>query len=71
LLHVFRMIFWDSTWGNNVAWLESLAVAALGGFLFRDTIGRKLAAWWDKHHGPHVVRRHKQAMREYEAEKDK
>jgi hypothetical protein len=66
-LHHVYAITWLATWGNNMAWLESLAAAGLVAWLARDHIGRHLAAWWDRHHGPHVVKRHKQAMREHEA----
>lgn len=41
-------------WGN--VWAEPVCAAlALGAaFLFRDRIGRHLAAWWHKHHGVHL-----------------
>lgn len=41
------------TWSNLVASLEWVAVAAVFVWLFRDRIGRHLAAWWHKHHGQH------------------
>jgi hypothetical protein len=62
-------VAWLATWGNNMAWLESLAVAGAVTFLLRHRIGRNLAAWWDRHHGPKAVERHKQALREHEAAK--
>lgn len=68
-----QYILWGATWANNVAALEwTLVLGILGavsGWLARDHIGRHLAAWWDLHHGPYAVRRHKQALAEHEVYK--
>ena len=62
-------ILWGATWGNNTAWLESLIVGGGTVWLFRDHIGKRLAAWWAKHNGPHAVRHHLEALRRREQEK--
>jgi len=64
----FRAVVWDATWGNNMAAVEWGAVMGALGWAARHRIGRNLAAWWDKHHGPHAVERHKQALREHAEE---
>jgi hypothetical protein len=60
---------WHWYWGQaegNVLAVPACAVVAVGlGFLFRDQIGRRAAKWWDHHHGPLAVERHKQALREH------
>lgn len=68
----FRLFFsWPQggTWSNAIEQAEGAAVITLIGWAARDQIGRKLAAWWDVHHGPHAVKRHRQALREHEASK--
>lgn len=70
----FRLFFgWPQggTWSNAIEQAEGAAVIALIGFLGRDHIGRKLAAWVHKHYGPHAVEQHRQALREHEADKRK
>lgn len=62
-------VVWGATWGNNMAAVEWAAVAGVTGWLARDHAGRKLAAWWARHHGPHAVEQHKQALREHEEAK--
>jgi hypothetical protein len=62
-------ILWGATWGNNTAWLESLIVTGLAVWGLRDHIGKHAAAWWAKHHGPHAVRQHLEAMRQHEAKR--
>lgn len=52
VLHDLYAIFWLATWGNNTAWLESLAVTGAVVYLKRDAIGRRTAAWRARHH-PH------------------
>jgi hypothetical protein len=69
VLHDLYAVAWLATWGNNMAWLESLAVTGAVVWLARNPIGRRLAAFWSRHHGPHAVAQHKQALREHEAEK--
>lgn len=66
-----QYLLWGVTWGNNLAQLEWWALAGALGWLGRDRIGRKAAAWWDKHHGPHAVKRQKQAIAKHEAERHK
>ena len=65
-------LFGPGTWGagGNIAATPFLAVpAAVAAYFGRHKIGKHLAAWWDVHHGPHAVKRHKQALREHEAGK--
>lgn len=62
-------ILWGATWGNNTAWLESLIVGGVAVWAFRDHIGKHLAAWWAKHHGPHAIAQHREAMCQHEKEK--
>lgn len=69
VLHDLWAVLWLATWGNNVAWLESLAAVALVAYLKRDAIGHRSAAFWAKHHGPHEVEHHLEALRRHEAEK--
>ena len=69
VLHDLYAVLWLATWGNNMAWLESLVLTGLAVWLGRDHVGRKLAAWWDLHHGEHAVKRHRQALREHEESK--
>lgn len=63
-----QYVLWGTTWGNNMAQLEWTLLLAVLGWLGRDHIGRHLAAWWAKHHGPHAIAQHKQALREHEEE---
>ena len=68
---ILLTLFGPGTWGaggNIVAWVICGALTAAGTWLARDRIGRRAAAWWDKHHGPHAVRRQRQALAEHEAE---
>lgn len=53
----FRLFFgWPvgGTWSNTFAWLEDGGLALFFLWYFRDHVGRRLAAWWHKHHGPHL-----------------
>ncbi len=53
----FRSFFaWPAggTWSNTLAWLEDLGIAASVAWYFRDHVGRSLAAWWHRHHAPHL-----------------
>lgn len=65
-MHAVWAVVWGATWGNNMAAVEWGAAMCVGGYLGRNHIGRKIAAWWDKHHGPLAVERHKQALKEHE-----
>ncbi|HUN38422.1 MAG TPA: hypothetical protein VMU95_41055 [Trebonia sp.] len=67
----FRLYFaWPEggTWSNTIATYEDLA---LGGFVvwyFRDSVGKRLLAWWNKHHGPHMDRRDERMRRHVSTE---
>lgn len=52
VLHDLYAVAWLATWGNNAAWLESLAVAGVAVYVKRDAIGRRTADWRARHH-PH------------------
>lgn len=76
-LHGLYSVLWLQTLGNNVAWLEDLVSAALVAWVSHKlgvlpkvtaAIGKRLAAWWDEHHGDLAVERHKQALREHAQE---
>lgn len=69
VLHDLWRVLWVATWGNNTAALEWAVAGVAIAYLKRDTIGRHLAAWWAKHHGPHEVEHHLEALRLHEAEK--
>ena len=51
-LHDLYAVAWLATWGNNMAWLESLIVTGTVVYLKRDAIGRRTASWRERHH-PH------------------
>lgn len=77
-LHHVYAITWLATWGNNMAWLESLAAAGLVAWVthktgllpkLTDHVGRTLAAWWAKHHGPHAIAQQREALRQHEEAK--
>lgn len=42
------------TWSNMIASLEWVVVAGITVWCFRDRLGRRLAAWWHKHHKEHL-----------------
>jgi len=68
----WRLFFgWPNggTWSNAIEQAAAAVLVAMHGYLARDHIGAKLAAWWARHHGPHAVEQHRQALREHEAEK--
>ena len=62
----WHQILWEATWGNNMAAVEWGMVMAVPGFLLRHHIGRRVAAWWDRHHGPLAEQRHLNALRRHE-----
>lgn len=68
--HAVWAVIWGATWGNNTAALEWAVAMGVAGWLARDHIGAKLAAWWAKHHGPHAVAQHRQALEEHEAKRN-
>jgi hypothetical protein len=41
---------WSNLLSNPIAW----AAAIVGAVVFRRWLGRHLAAWWHRHHGPHA-----------------
>jgi len=54
--YTFRLFFsWPDggTWSNTIAWIEAILLAAFSTWYLRDHVGRSLAAWWNKHYGPH------------------
>lgn len=68
---IWTDLFGSGAWGtggNLVAWILCGVLAVAGAWVLKDVIGRRAAKWWDKHHGPLAVERHKQAMREHAAE---
>jgi hypothetical protein len=65
--------YWDWA-GSNIGAMPACGAIALGvgapvTYLLRDQIGRRLAAWWAKHHGPHAIAQHLEALRQHDAEK--
>lgn len=58
-----------AVWGNVIAEPVIFLASAAVVWLLRDRIGRHLAAWWHKHHGPHAIAEHRQALAEHEASK--
>jgi hypothetical protein len=67
--HELWVVLWNSTWGNNTAWLESLILLGIFTYVFKDYIGMRLAKWWHKHHKEHDISNHLEALRRFEAEK--
>jgi hypothetical protein len=65
-MHQLYAVMWLATWGNNMAWLESVAVTAGAVWIFRDRVGRRLAAWWASHHGTHATAHYLAALREHQ-----
>jgi hypothetical protein len=56
--HLLWALFGPAAWGtggNLVAWIICGALGVGGAYLFRDLIGRRLAAWWHKHHRKHLA----------------
>lgn len=68
-LHDLWAVLWLSTWGNNMAAIEWAAILAVTGWFGRHKITSRVAALWDRHSGPHAVKRHRQALAEHEEEK--
>lgn len=69
---ILRDLFGPGTWGvsgNLVASAILGTAGAAAAWLGRHKITSRVAAHWDRHAGPHAVKRHKQALREHEAEK--
>lgn len=69
VVHDLYAVLWLATWGNNTAWLESLIVIGLVTFIKRDAIGRHATAWWARHHAPHAIAQHREALRQHEEAK--
>lgn len=71
-MSILRDLFGPGTWGagGNLAAAPILAVISGGvAWLLRHKIGRGLAAWWAKHHGPHAIAQHREALRQHEEAK--
>lgn len=69
-MSILRDLFGAGTWGtggNIVAAVILGALGALSAWLGRNKITARLAAHWDRHHGPLAVKRHRQALLEHEA----
>lgn len=65
-------LFGPGTWGtggNLVAWVICGVIGAVTTYLLRHVIGKRLAAWWAKHHGPHAIAQHREALRLHEEAK--
>lgn len=65
-------LFGPGTWGtagNIVAAVLLGALSAVAAYLGRHRIGRGLAAWWSKHHGPYAIAQHQEALRRHEEAK--
>jgi|HubBroStandDraft_3_1064219.scaffolds.fasta_scaffold404231_2 hypothetical protein len=54
LYHWLYEDFWCLIWPNAGAVPLCAAMGFLGAWLFRDRIGRRLAAWLHKHHTAHL-----------------
>ncbi len=67
--HLFFAWPAGGTWSNMIASIEWVAVAGVFMWLFRDRIGRRLAAWWHKHHEPHLIAAHLKALEQHERDK--
>ena len=68
----WRLFFgWPNggTWSNAIEQVAAAVLVALHGWVARDHIGAKAAAWWAKHHGPHAISQHREALRQHEAAK--
>lgn len=58
MLHLLALYFgWPNggTWSNVIAAAECTGAAGSTAWVFRDHIGRRLSAWWRKHHGDHIA----------------
>lgn len=67
-MNILKDLFGPGTWGaggNVIVDAGGVVLAWLG----RDHIGRKLAAWWAKHHGPHAIEQQREALRQHEEAK--
>lgn len=56
--HLLWVLFGPEAWatgGNLVAWVICGLLGVGGAYLFRDLIGRRLAAWWHLHHRQHMA----------------
>jgi hypothetical protein len=63
--HVLWILFGPGTWGaggNLAAWVMCGGLGFLGAYLLRERIGPPLAAWWARHHGPHAIAQHREAL---------
>jgi hypothetical protein len=56
--------FWCLIWPNAGAMPLCGIFGFIGCFLLRDRIGRRLAAWWHKHHTAHLEQLARDARKE-------
>lgn len=71
-MDVLRDLFGPGTWGtggNLIAWVICGAIGAGAAYTLRHKIGKRLAAWWDFHHGPKAEKRHLNALRARDEER--
>jgi len=62
----FRLYFaWPEggTWSNTIATYEDLGLGAFIVWYFRDHVGTRLLAWWNKHHEKHMDKRDERMRR--------
>jgi hypothetical protein len=55
LYHWLYLDFWCLIWPNAGAMPLCAVFGLIGGYLFRDRIGRGLVAWLHKHHAAHIA----------------
>jgi len=54
--HWLYQDFWCLIWPNAGAVPLCAVVAGGGAFIFRDRIGRRVTAFWHRHHAEHLQR---------------
>jgi hypothetical protein len=65
---VLGVLFGAGAWGLGGNLLATAVCAAVA-VLMRHRIGRGLAGWWARHHGPHAIEQHLTALRQHDEEK--
>jgi hypothetical protein len=68
-VRILADLFGAGTWGAGGNVVVDVGGTVLA-FIARDHIGRKLAAWWAKHHGPHAIAQQREALRQHEEAKE-
>lgn len=69
---ILRDLFGPGTWGTggNIVAAAILGVpGVIAAWLGRHKITSRLAALWARHHAPHAIAQHREALRQHEAEK--